>query len=283
MLGSRAIYHDGWKATTDHVGGQLAVERENIEGSRDFDEDHWLLFDLDDDFSESRDVAAEHPDRVQQLIDAVVGRGGRNQVLPLDDSFIGRAGAMCRPAYGPGSAPCSSRVAGPCPRTCCRRSVPGYVVTARRRGRRAAPKGSCSRSATGPTAARGTCSTARPCTCSTFSATRTASSRPNVFPRARTICRTRIPRGRWPHGDPRDRRSRGRTGRAPARPALPVADRQRRAARSVRTAASPCATTTAVPFRFSGTLHDVTFAIPMLAPKDDTAAHAELGIALKGE
>ena len=38
-----------------------------------------------------------------------------------------------------------------------------------------------------------------------------------------------------------------------------------------------------VPFRFTGTLHDVTFAIPMLAPKDDTAARAELGIALKGE
>ena len=38
-----------------------------------------------------------------------------------------------------------------------------------------------------------------------------------------------------------------------------------------------------VPFRFTGTLHDVTFTIPMLAPKDDTAARAELGIALKGE
>ena len=38
-----------------------------------------------------------------------------------------------------------------------------------------------------------------------------------------------------------------------------------------------------VPFRFTGTLHDVTFTIPMLAPKDDTAARAELGIVLKGE
>jgi hypothetical protein len=30
-------------------------------------------------------------------------------------------------------------------------------------------------------------------------------------------------------------------------------------------------------------LHTVTFEIPMLAPKDDTAARAELGIALKSE
>ena len=32
MLGSRAIYHDGWKATTDHVGNQITVEREQVLG-----------------------------------------------------------------------------------------------------------------------------------------------------------------------------------------------------------------------------------------------------------
>ena len=37
------------------------------------------------------------------------------------------------------------------------------------------------------------------------------------------------------------------------------------------------------PFAFTGTLHDLVFEVPMLAPKDDTAARAELGIALKGE
>src|SRR6185295_18031931 len=56
MLGSRAIYHDGWKATTDHIGKQLTVEQEALEGSLDFAEDHWALFDLTTDFSESTDV-----------------------------------------------------------------------------------------------------------------------------------------------------------------------------------------------------------------------------------
>ena len=51
MLGSRAIYSDGWKATTDHVGSQLSIEREMLEGSHDFDTDHWALFHLDEDFS----------------------------------------------------------------------------------------------------------------------------------------------------------------------------------------------------------------------------------------
>ena len=63
MIGSRAIYHDGWKATTDHVGDQLAVERDRLEGSHDFDTDHWALFHLDEDFSEAHDRAGEEPER----------------------------------------------------------------------------------------------------------------------------------------------------------------------------------------------------------------------------
>jgi arylsulfatase len=38
---------------------------------------------------------------VQELIDVWWAEAERNHVLPLDDSFIGRAGAMFRPAYGP--------------------------------------------------------------------------------------------------------------------------------------------------------------------------------------
>jgi len=101
MLGSRAIYHEGWKATTDHVGGQLAVERERIEGSTSFGDDRWLLFDLDADFSEAHDVASQHPDRLARLIDAWEREAERNHVYPLDDTFIGRAPAMFRPRYPP--------------------------------------------------------------------------------------------------------------------------------------------------------------------------------------
>ncbi|MGI8663432.1 MAG: arylsulfatase [Acidimicrobiales bacterium] len=94
MLGSRSIFHEGWKATTDHVGKQMAVERELLEGSTEFDDDRWLLFRLDDDFSESTDVAAEHPEVLRRLQELWWSEAGRNQVLPLDDTFIGRAVAM---------------------------------------------------------------------------------------------------------------------------------------------------------------------------------------------
>jgi len=100
MLGSRAIYHAGWKATTDHVGNQLAVERERITGSHDFDKDRWSLFKLDSDFSESRDLADAEPETLAKLIEVWWSEAGRNQVLPLEDGFLSRAAALVRPAFG---------------------------------------------------------------------------------------------------------------------------------------------------------------------------------------
>lgn len=94
MLGSRAIFHDGWKATTDHVGPQLTVERERVPGSGDFDRDHWALFDLSTDFAEAHDVSARHPERVRALTELWWAEAGRNNVLPLLDSFLGRASAL---------------------------------------------------------------------------------------------------------------------------------------------------------------------------------------------
>src|SRR5690606_19921343 len=64
IIGSRSIVHDGWKATTDHVGAQITVERERVAGSHDFATDRWSLFHLDTDFSEAHDLADRHPERV---------------------------------------------------------------------------------------------------------------------------------------------------------------------------------------------------------------------------
>lgn len=94
MLGSRAIFHDGWKATTDHVGNQLTVERELVAGSHEFDDDHWALFDLRTDFSESTDVSGDHPEVVDDLQRRWWAEAEAHNVLPLDDSLIGRAVAL---------------------------------------------------------------------------------------------------------------------------------------------------------------------------------------------
>lgn len=52
MFGQRGIWHDGWKAVTEHGP---------ISGIGDFENDRWQLFHTDIDRSESTDLAAEHP------------------------------------------------------------------------------------------------------------------------------------------------------------------------------------------------------------------------------
>lgn len=83
-VGSRSIYHDGWKATTDHVD---PAERELIDGSPDLDTDRWSLFRLEDDFSEAEDISEVHPERVRHLVELWWSEAGRNQVLPLINGF----------------------------------------------------------------------------------------------------------------------------------------------------------------------------------------------------
>ncbi len=87
MLGSRAIYHEGWKATTDHVGSMLEAERELIEGSDDYGSDRWSLYNLEEDFSEANDVAGEYPERLDDLVELWWREADRNHVLPLMDGF----------------------------------------------------------------------------------------------------------------------------------------------------------------------------------------------------
>ena len=94
MLGSRSIVADGWKATTDHVSKGVADEERLLEGSRDFADDSWALFRLADDFAETHDLAADHPDVVRALEERWTAEAERNQVFPLVDELIGRIAAV---------------------------------------------------------------------------------------------------------------------------------------------------------------------------------------------
>jgi arylsulfatase A-like enzyme len=82
MHGSRAIYHDGWKATTDYVS-PLFGERDHLTGSQRFETDHWSLFDLEQDFAEADDLSGAHADRAAAMEQMWWAEAGRNQVLPL--------------------------------------------------------------------------------------------------------------------------------------------------------------------------------------------------------
>ena len=76
MLGTRAMWEDGWKAVTLHAA---------LTGKGHFDQDQWQLFHVDADRSESKDLAKENPDKVKALIAAWMEEAEKNKVLPLDD------------------------------------------------------------------------------------------------------------------------------------------------------------------------------------------------------
>jgi arylsulfatase len=98
MLGSRAIIHDGWKATTDHIADGVLAESA-LPGSRDLDQDRWNLFRLEDDFAEAHDLADANPEVVADLERVWWAEAEANQVLPLQDSLQGRVMAMVPPLW----------------------------------------------------------------------------------------------------------------------------------------------------------------------------------------
>jgi arylsulfatase len=104
MLGSRSIYHDGWKATTNHISTGVLDEEELAVGSRRFDDDRWELFDLSTDFSEAIDRAGDEPERLHHLIELWDSEAGRNNVLPISDGLVDRFGGFIPPAWPAGSA-----------------------------------------------------------------------------------------------------------------------------------------------------------------------------------
>ncbi|MDX6742206.1 arylsulfatase [Actinocorallia sp. A-T 12471] len=102
MLGSRSLIHGRWKTTTDHLSSGVLDEEELLTGSRDFEEDHWALFDLSADFSESADVSAEHPEVVAELRALWDREAEANHVLPMYDGLTDRFGALIGPAWPSG-------------------------------------------------------------------------------------------------------------------------------------------------------------------------------------
>ena len=85
MFGSRALYHRGWKAVAFHPIGPLYDDQNP---NAPFDEDVWELYHVAEDLSETRDLAAEHPRMLAELVELWWAEAGRNQVLPLDNRVL---------------------------------------------------------------------------------------------------------------------------------------------------------------------------------------------------
>ncbi len=94
VMGNRAIYSEGWIACCRH--GRLPWV---TAGSADFEEDTWELYNIEDDFSQSEDLASRYPEKLQALKDLFLVEAAKYGVLPLDDRFVERADITLRPNF----------------------------------------------------------------------------------------------------------------------------------------------------------------------------------------
>ena len=82
MFGDRALYHDGWMASTKVMRPPWIVNppKENV---LDYP---WELYDLTKDWTQYEDVAAKNPAKLKELQDMFWVEAKKYQVLPLDAS-----------------------------------------------------------------------------------------------------------------------------------------------------------------------------------------------------
>jgi len=78
MFGNRGLYFDGWFAGTIHTAPWAAP-------AHPLSEDVWELYKVDEDFSMSKDLAKEHPDKPVELQDLWLAEALKYNVLPMDD------------------------------------------------------------------------------------------------------------------------------------------------------------------------------------------------------
>lgn len=83
VMGSRAIYHDGWMASA--FGPRAPWTPGLPPGITDWtpDQDRWELYHLDEDWSQARDLAAEHPEKLAALREVFAIEAARNSVYPI--------------------------------------------------------------------------------------------------------------------------------------------------------------------------------------------------------
>ena len=96
MLGSRAIWHDGWKAITTHP---------TLSGWSHFGDDTWELYHTDVDRSELHDLAAEHAREAARDGEPLVRRGRPERRLPAGRPVAARDPPDTAPAAGQPAEP----------------------------------------------------------------------------------------------------------------------------------------------------------------------------------
>jgi arylsulfatase len=100
MFGNRAIYKDGWMASTTPLRLPWITAAGVAEPNPD--DFKWELYNVDEDNSQAHDLAAESPEKLKELQDAFEAEAKKYSVYPLDSSFARRVDPAIRPSLSRG-------------------------------------------------------------------------------------------------------------------------------------------------------------------------------------
>lgn len=89
IFGSRAIYADGWKATAAHRPDAIDYNfiGDNPPVDKSFDDDVWSLYNLNDDPTETNDLAKKNPQKLEELKKLFDEQAAANHLYPLIDWY----------------------------------------------------------------------------------------------------------------------------------------------------------------------------------------------------
>ncbi len=95
MFANRAIYHDGWVATTTPTTPpwvSVAKKVDPIDGY------NWELYNIEEDFTQANNLAEQEPQRLRELQRLFYIEAVKYNVLPLDNSKVKRLDVNNRPS-----------------------------------------------------------------------------------------------------------------------------------------------------------------------------------------
>src|SRR5262249_8397956 len=94
MLGNRAIYSDGWIASTT----PLRLPWVPFGAEPNPEDFPWELYHLTDDFTQAKDLAKANPTKLRELQDLFWKEAEKYHVLPLQTTFADRVDPAIRPS-----------------------------------------------------------------------------------------------------------------------------------------------------------------------------------------
>ena len=99
MFGKRAIYHDGWIASTPPSSPPwiLTLEEPPSDVMNAF---RWELYNINEDWTQANDLAAKMPDKLRDMQQLFSMEAAKYQVFPLDDTRLTRF-ISHKPSYSP--------------------------------------------------------------------------------------------------------------------------------------------------------------------------------------